>query len=1065
MRISEFNFSNSKLCDIEIKILNKDTDEIDKIKEKDGYIYLNDDNFFFSNEKNSFLKFNVEDKSNEMKLKEYIKQGYVNISVVKLITDDFSIGTISIYFFHLESIGSKIESKIGLYFPEDIADKLLNIIKNTSDINEFKISDDFKLFNSINNYYIYTNYEDKYIIIGRKLYILFKMTEENDSNYFEVINVSKYGENSEESKNIYKFLKELKIYKIQKINSSDKIEFLREKEYISNRIANKIKENKGYINIWEAYSNFEGKYLIEKARSVGKIVYSTSSYTEEGVSINVDKNCKAIFKNIKEGDYLEISSDVPEYIENENLTWTEYIKEKKESKSKVVKILAVNEKRNEIILDIDDRNLLNNGQIYLSIKGDQSQITRRELARDRIKNGTAAMPKLGLILNDNLEDINLIKNNKLEPIVPLTRFVKEKIFKNPPTEAQEEAIRCALNTPDIAVIQGPPGTGKTTVITAIIERLNEISDKKESSQGRILLTSFQHDAVKNLISRMRVNSVPTLKFGKKGEEDFYIEEEIGQWKNDILKKLESKNEFLKVEIEDEYISNLIYIYNNSPSDQNAIKILERIKILSKDSDLIEDISDYLENINIKEDIENSEILENLKTLRTNRDSFCDDSTQSYSEILRYLKENKLEKILEKEYNFLNENEKNIYLEDKITDEFLKELKNVKNSLFDKFIPKPKFKIEKPDKRVNEFIERYKEENTNPLSKTEEIMKEYYNDVKFSSLKNTFLKYSVAYSSTVQQSLGEELNKLKKDNKDYDVIIVDEAARLNPLDMMIALAQGSKKIILVGDHRQLPHVYNEEILDDIKTDEEFKKELSSNSIEKSLFEYLKEQAEKLEKCDNIKRTVTLDKQYRTHALLGNFINQNFYEKYNEGFSSPRLDEEFKQEFYNKPLVWIDIKEEFGKEEKIGTSWKREIEAKAIVDEIKRMINLDSENKNTFGVISFYRAQVDLIRQKLNEEGISEEKVKVGSVDAFQGMEFDVIFLSIVKSNKEAKYGFLTSESRLCVSLSRQKKLLVVVGDSDIFMHDKVRKKAENIIPSMVNLYELCKKEGVVVEKKL
>ena len=32
MRISEFNFSNSKLCDIEIKILNKDTDEIDNVK-------------------------------------------------------------------------------------------------------------------------------------------------------------------------------------------------------------------------------------------------------------------------------------------------------------------------------------------------------------------------------------------------------------------------------------------------------------------------------------------------------------------------------------------------------------------------------------------------------------------------------------------------------------------------------------------------------------------------------------------------------------------------------------------------------------------------------------------------------------------------------------------------------------------------------------------------------------------------------------------------------------------------------------------------------------------------
>ena len=60
---------------------------------------------------------------------------------------------------------------------------------------------------------------------------------------------------------------------------------------------------------------------------------------------------------------------------------------------------------------------------------------------------------------------------------PLTGFVRAKVFKNPPTPMQERAIDVALNTPDIALIQGPPGTGKTTVIAAILERLNEIATK------------------------------------------------------------------------------------------------------------------------------------------------------------------------------------------------------------------------------------------------------------------------------------------------------------------------------------------------------------------------------------------------------------------------------------------------------------------------------------------------------------------------------------------------------------------------------------------------------------
>ena len=60
---------------------------------------------------------------------------------------------------------------------------------------------------------------------------------------------------------------------------------------------------------------------------------------------------------------------------------------------------------------------------------------------------------------------------------PLNHLVEKKIFTKPPTLAQRRAIEVALNTPDIALIQGPPGTGKTTVIAAIIERLNQIFDK------------------------------------------------------------------------------------------------------------------------------------------------------------------------------------------------------------------------------------------------------------------------------------------------------------------------------------------------------------------------------------------------------------------------------------------------------------------------------------------------------------------------------------------------------------------------------------------------------------
>ena len=113
-----------------------------------------------------------------------------------------------------------------------------------------------------------------------------------------------------------------------------------------------------------------------------------------------------------------------------------------------------------------------------------------------------------------------------------------------------------------------------------------------------------------------------------------------------------------------------------------------------------------------------------------------------------------------------------------------------------------------------------------------------------------------------------------------------------------------------------------------------------------------------------------------------------------------------------------------------------------------------------------------------------------------MEFDVIFLSVVRTHikepsvnlsilnmdmtgsdiesqeyKECHdyvdeigmkyYGFLTSENRLCVALSRQKKLLIVVGDSTIFSKGNWLAVAEKCVPALKNFYELCEMKGAVI----
>lgn len=92
----------------------------------------------------------------------------------------------------------------------------------------------------------------------------------------------------------------------------------------------------------------------------------------------------------------------------------------------------------------------------------------------------------------------------------------------------------------LQIIQSTPGIGKTTVITAILERLSEISDKTNLKAGQVLITSLQHDAVQNVIKRNTIDSLPTIKFGKRHQNDSQdFEIAMTSWRESTLGKLGS----------------------------------------------------------------------------------------------------------------------------------------------------------------------------------------------------------------------------------------------------------------------------------------------------------------------------------------------------------------------------------------------------------------------------------------------------------------------------------------------------------------------------------------------
>ncbi|XP_044764365.1 probable RNA helicase armi [Coccinella septempunctata] len=93
----------------------------------------------------------------------------------------------------------------------------------------------------------------------------------------------------------------------------------------------------------------------------------------------------------------------------------------------------------------------------------------------------------------------------------------------------------------------------------------------------------------------------------------------------------------------------------------------------------------------------------------------------------------------------------------------------------------------------------------------------------------------------------------------------------------------------------------------------------------------------------------------------------------------------------------------------------------------------------GIISPYVKQVKEIRSILSEAEF--EVPKIGSVEEFQGQEFNVVILSTVRSSEEYisfdmkhSLGFISVPRRLNVALSRARILLIIIGNPNLLYED-------------------------------
>ena len=109
-----------------------------------------------------------------------------------------------------------------------------------------------------------------------------------------------------------------------------------------------------------------------------------------------------------------------------------------------------------------------------------------------------------------------------------------------------------------------------------------------------------------------------------------------------------------------------------------------------------------------------------------------------------------------------------------------------------------------------------------------------------------------------------------------MVIIDEVSKCTPPELLIPALKG-KKIVLVGDHRQLPPMLRDDTIEDIAEEIGTTKD-ELKFIKESLFKTQFESAD-----ENIKRMLTI--QYRMHPQIMGAINQFYQDKLSCGLPEP------------------------------------------------------------------------------------------------------------------------------------------------------------------------------------
>ncbi len=619
--------------------------------------------------------------------------------------------------------------------------------------------------------------------------------------------------------------------------------------------------------------------------------------------------------------------------------------------------------------------------VFFRTKQDRASYRKRKRALERLLDREGVLPDL-ISLFEPTCSIKTKHYGVTLTDADFSRYDREDLHGNKISlnDQQREAFNKLVNNGPLSLLQGPPGTGKTEFIAAFVHYLVEKQNTK-----RILMVSQSHEAVNTAVERIRKHcarlntDLEVVRFSNRegavspGLKDVYSHAITTEKRELFNAECKYRVEALSsaIGLEAEFISSVVLA---------ELKLFKQIDHLEA---LLYQVNDLKDKKDIKE-----------------------------------LKAISVELNLSIRSNLVSEYGIHLDAEAKVSE--------AKSILISKLCEE--YGVRPDEARRVRALAKISRDMQDALAGERVNIDEFY-----ARSRQLITGTCVGIG---QGHIGIQENV-------YDWVIIDEAARSIASELAIAM-QSAKRVLLVGDHLQLPPLYS----DPHKV--ALARKLGINSARAEIDEILQSDfARSFNSKYGEQASAALLTQYRMAPPIGNLVSHTFYdEKLNNG------NRIVPDEVYQKApaalrsvVTWLDTSNKGQRAHHLddrGISIYNRCEADQIISVLKevsenaelveQLAALTNEEESAIGVICMYSEQKRLLRQKFNQEIWSDgfkDLVKIDTVDSYQGKENRIIILSLTRSDKRFRPGFLRTNNRINVAMSRAMDRLLIVGNTDMW----------------------------------